>query len=135
MQHYTLSPTLRIHVIMGSVAVLPAYASVNAFLPSVVNRMRRSSPILLSIALLFACGHASACAVESQQISADASTACPDSATAANDRGEPGDADPSATTVAPVRRAEKAKTVAAPRSTGNRAVAPRWHSFLPGMIR
>ncbi len=97
--------------------------------------MCRSSPILLSIAVLFAFGHASASALESQQISADASSACPDSTTAANDRGELGDADPSATTVAPARRTEKAKTVTAPRSTGTRAAAPRWHSFLPGMIR
>ena len=99
-----------------------------------VNRMRRTSPTLLSLALVFASGYASASAVETQQISTEASTSSPDS-TAANDRGELGDTDPSATTVAPVRRTEKAKTVVPPRNGGTRAVAPRWHSFLPGMIR
>ena len=97
----------------------------------VVNRMRRNSPILLSFALVSACGYASASVVESQQISAEASTSLPDTSAAANDRGD-GDTDPSAT---PVRRIEKAKTVIPPRSSGTRAVAPRWHSFLPGMIR
>ena len=97
--------------------------------------MRRSSPILLSTALLLGCGQAAASAVETQQLSAEASNACPDNTAAANDRGELGDADPSATTVAPVRRTEKAKTVTPSRSTGTRAAAPRWHSFLPGMIR
>ena len=97
--------------------------------------MRRSSPILLSTALLFGCGHAAASAVESQQINTDANTGCPDRTAANNDRGDLGDTDQSATTVAPVRRTEKAKTVVTPRSTGTRAVAPRWHSFLPGMIR
>ncbi len=97
--------------------------------------MRRSSLILLSTALLLGCGHAAASAVETQQISAEANNACPDNTAAPNDRGELGDADPSATTVAPVRRTEKTKTVVTPRSTGTRATAPRWHSFLPGMIR
>jgi hypothetical protein len=99
----------------------------------VVISMRRSSPILLSIALLFACGHASA--VESQHMSADGS-GCPDSATASSDHNELGDADAAATTVAPVRHTEKAKPVATPRSSGGtRATTPRWHSFLPGMFR
>ena len=97
--------------------------------------MRRSSQILLSTTLLLGCGHATASAVETQQISADAGNACPDNTAAANDRVELGDSDPSAATVAPVRRTEKAKAVAPPRSTGTRAAAPRWHSFLPGMIR
>lgn len=100
----------------------------------VVNHMRRSSLILLSTALLLGCGHAAASAVESQQISTDASNGCPETTAAANDRGEPGDADPSTATVAPVRRTEKSKTVASPRAS-TRAAAPRWHSFLPGMIR
>ncbi len=60
---------------------------------------------------------------------------CPDSTAATNDRGELDDVDPSSSTMAPVRRTEKARTVVTPRSTGTRAVAPRWHSFLPGMIR
>ena len=98
----------------------------------VVNRMRRPSPILLSLVLVFTCGSASAAVVEAQQISAEASISLPDTTAAANDRGELGDADPSAT---PVRRIEKAKTVIPPRNSGTRAVAPRWHSFLPGMIR
>jgi hypothetical protein len=97
--------------------------------------MRRSSPILLSIALLFACGYATASAVEAQHLSADGSTSCPDSTAASNDRNELGDTDPATTTVAPVRRTEKAKTMAAPHSSGTRAAAPRWHSFLPGMFR
>lgn len=97
--------------------------------------MRRSSPILLSIALLFACGYATASAMESQHLSADGSSGCPDSTATSNDHSELGDADPATTTVAPVRRTEKAKTVAVPRSSGTRAIAPRWHSFLPGMFR
>lgn len=97
--------------------------------------MRRSSPILLSIALLLACGHAPAFAAESQTMSSDASATCPDGNAASTDRSELGDTDPGTTTVVPVRRTEKAKTVVAPRSSGTRAVAPRWHSFLPGMIR
>ena len=97
--------------------------------------MRRSSQILLSTALLLGCGHAAAAAVETQQMSTDTSTGCPDTAAAANDRGDLGEADPSATTVAPVRRTEKAKTMVTPRSTGTRPAAPRWHSFLPGMMR
>lgn len=101
----------------------------------VVNLMRRSSQILLSTALLLGCGHAAASAMETQPITTDTSTGCPDNTAAANDRGELGDADPSATTVAPVRRTEKAKTMVTPRSTGTRAAAPRWHSFLPGMMR
>ena len=100
----------------------------------VVNRMRRSSLTLLSTALLLGCGHAAACAVETQQISTETSNGCPENAAPANDRGEPSDADPSTTTVAPVRRTEKAKTVVSPRAS-TRAAAPRWHSFLPGMIR
>ena len=95
--------------------------------------MRRSSPILLSIALLFAGGYAAA--AESQHLSADGSASCPDSAPTANDRNELGDVDPSAT-ASPVRHADKTKTLVSPRSnSGNRAVAPRWHSFLPGMFR
>ena len=38
-------------------------------------------------------------------------------------------------TAAPLRRTEKAKTVVPPRNSGTRATTPRWHSFLPGMIR
>lgn len=133
MQQSGLSHGLRFHVIVGGQNVCPAVFIVRA-LHSVVNRMRRSSPILLSTALLLGCGHAAASAVESQQVSSDTSSSCPDNTSTTNDRGELGDADPSATTVAPVRRAEKAKTVANPRSS-TRAAVPRWHSFLPGMIR
>lgn len=96
--------------------------------------MRRSSLILLSIALLFAGGYAAA--AESQHLSADGSASCPDSAATNNDRNELGDTDPATAGVAPLRHSEKAKTSATPRSTsGNRASAPRWHSFLPGMFR
>ena len=97
--------------------------------------MRRSSPILLSIALLFAGGYASA--AESQHLSADGGAACPDSTAATgNDRNDLGDADPATPTVAPVRHSEKTKTLVTPRSNGGtRATAPRWHSFLPGMFR
>ena len=96
--------------------------------------MRRSSPILLSFALLFAGGHAAA--AESQHLSADGSTSCPDSAATANERNEPGDGDPSTSTASPARHSDKAKTLVAPRgNSGNRAAAPRWHSFLPGMFR
>lgn len=133
MQHSAISPPSSIHVIVTGGRLCPA-VFVRA-LHYVVNLMRRSRQILLSTALLLACGHAAASAVETQQISADTSTGCPDNSAAANDRGELGDADPSATTVAPVRRTEKAKTMVTPRSTGTRAAAPRWHSFLPGMMR
>ena len=96
--------------------------------------MCRSRPILLSAALLFACGSASAAA--SQHMEADGSGSCPDSTTASNDRTDLGDGDPTITTVAPVHHAEKAKNNAAPRANGStRTTAPRWHSFLPGMIR
>lgn len=96
--------------------------------------MRRSSPILLSFALLSAGGYASA--AESQHLSADGSPSCPDSAAASNDRNELGDADPATVPVAPVRHSEKTKTLVTPRSnSGTRATAPRWHSFLPGMFR
>lgn len=95
--------------------------------------MRRSSPIFLSIALLSACGYASAAA--SQHMSADGSSSCPDSTVATNDRSDLGDADPAAAALPPVRRTEKAKAAAAPRASGTRAAAPRWHSFLPGMFR
>jgi hypothetical protein len=96
--------------------------------------MRRSSPILLSIALLFAGG--SAAAAESQHLSADGSTSCPDSAATATDRNELGDADSANAIASPVRHSEKAKTLVTPRSNGgNRANAPRWPSFLPGMFR
>ncbi len=96
--------------------------------------MRRSSQILLSIVLLLAGGYAAA--AESQHLSADVSASCPDSAATANDRNDVGDSDPAAVAVAPSRHSEKAKTLVTPRSnSGNRASAPRWHSFLPGMFR
>lgn len=96
--------------------------------------MRRSRTILLSIALLSASGYASA--AESQHLSADGSTSCPDSAATGNDRNELGDADPASPTASPVRHFEKTKTAVTPHSnSGNRATAPRWHSFLPGMFR
>ena len=97
--------------------------------------MRNRSPIVLSFALLFACGHVSAAAMETQHLSADGSVSCPDNSLAGNDRGELGDVDPGNAAVAPVRRTEKARTVVPTRSSGTRATAPRWHSFLPGMIR
>ena len=97
--------------------------------------MRNRSPIVLSFALLFVCGLASASAMETQHMTADGSVSCPDNTAASNDRGELGDVDPGNATVAPVRRAEKARTVVPTRNSGTRASAPRWHSFLPGMIR
>ncbi|MFS8137349.1 MAG: hypothetical protein ACMG50_04390 [Thermomonas sp.] len=88
----------------------------------------------MSIALLFAGGYAAA--AESQHPSADGSASCPDSVTTTNDRNELGDTDPATALVAPLRHSEKAKTLVTPRSnSGNRASAPRWHSFLPGMFR
>jgi len=94
----------------------------------------RRSPIVLSIALLFAGGYA--VAAESQHLSADGSASCPDNTATATDRNELGDADPAIATTAPVRHADKAKTLVTPRSSGGtRATAPRWHSFLPGMFR
>lgn len=103
-------------------------------LHSVVNPMRRSRQILLSIALVFACGYASA--AETQHMSADGGTGCPDNTATSNDRSDLGDTDPSVTTVVPVHRIDKAKAAAAPHSnSGTRATAPRWHSFLPGMFR
>ena len=42
-------------------------------------------------------------------------------------------ADPAAAN--PARRTPKAKPAVAPRATGTRPAAPRWHSFLPGMFR
>ena len=93
----------------------------------------RLSPILLSLALLCACGHATA--TESRQMGPDGSNSCPDSATASNDAE---DTDGDAT---PARRAQKAKPATTTRAngggggSGQRSSTPRWHSFLPGMIR
>ena len=90
----------------------------------------RVSISLLSIALLFACG--SAAATESQQLTTDGNSSCPDSATSSAERSDISDPDPA--TAPPIRHTEKAKTVVTPRSS-TRSVAPRWHSFLPGMFR
>lgn len=95
--------------------------------------MRRLSPIpaLLSLALLGACGQAFA--VESRQLEADGSGACPESASTGNARIDDADCEPNAPAT-PAKR--NAKAVIAPKSSGgNRSTAPRWHSFLPGMFR
>lgn len=115
----------------GNWGSLPVFY--NSRLYTVVNCMRRNSLILLSTALLLGAGYASA--AESQHSSADSNPSCPDTAATSNDRNELGEIDPATTTVAPVRRAEKAKILVTPRNGGTRATAPRWHSFLPGMFR
>jgi len=95
----------------------------------------RTSPILLSVALLCASGQA--LATESRHMDPDGSGSCPENTTAGNEATD--DADPDAV-AAPARRTQKAKPAAAtPRASngsGNRGGgAPRWHSFLPGMFR
>ena len=95
----------------------------------------RLSPILLSVALLCACGQVMA--AEARHMGPDGSGGtCPDTAAANTDRNSDDDTDNEAV-AAPVRRPQKAKP--APTSHGNaggnRSTAPRWHSFLPGMFR
>ncbi|MEO6155579.1 MAG: hypothetical protein ABIP16_07620 [Thermomonas sp.] len=97
--------------------------------------MRHRSPILLSLALLFACGCGYASAAESRHMSADGGGSCPETTATSNDHNDIGDTDAVTPAVVPVPRAEKTKTVAAPHSSGTRATAPRWQSFLPGMFR
>ena len=50
------------------------------------------------------------------------------------DRAEDPEADP-ANAAAAARKTPKSKPAVAPRATGTRPAAPRWHSFLPGMFR
>lgn len=94
----------------------------------------RLSPILLSVALLCASGQV--LAAESREIGQDAGASCPDSTPASNDAVDEADNDAAA---APARRTQKAKPTPATRGGGSaggqRSTAPRWHSFLPGMIR
>ncbi|HQY83142.1 hypothetical protein [Thermomonas sp.] len=93
----------------------------------------RLSPILLSLALL--CASSQVLAAESREIEPDGNGNCPDAAPASNDGVDDPDGDAAAT---PVRRAQKAKAAPAARGGGSssqRSSAPRWHSFLPGMIR
>ena len=84
----------------------------------------RLSPILLSLALL--CASSQVLAAESREIEPDGNGNCPDAAPASNDGVDDPDGD-----------AQKAKAAPAARggSSSQRSSAPRWHSFLPGMIR
>lgn len=95
--------------------------------------MRVRSLILVSIAILLACGYASA--AESRHMSADGGGSRPENSAATNDRGDLGDADSATPTSVPLRKTEKVKVTPAPHGSGTRASAPRWHSFLPGMFR
>ncbi len=95
--------------------------------------MRLRSLILLSIAILLACGYASA--AESRHMSADGGGSCPENSAASNDRGDLGDADSATPTAVPLRQSGKVKIAPAPHGSATRASAPRWHSFLPGMFR
>lgn len=95
---------------------------------------RRASLALLCLALL--CTSGTTLAANGRLLSADGGSACPeaDPATASgNERLDDPQGD--ATGAAAVRRTPKAKPAATPRAAGNRPVAPRWHSFLPGMFR
>lgn len=96
---------------------------------------RRFRPALLCLALLCACGAASA--TDGRHMAADGSGSCPEGDTAAatpTDRAEDPEADP-ANAAAAARKTPKSKPAVAPRATGTRPAAPRWHSFLPGMFR
>ena len=95
---------------------------------------RRFRLALVCIALLCASGVAAA--TDGRHLSADGAGSCPDGDTATDtdaDRVEDPEADPAAANAA--RRTPKAKPAVAPRATGTRPAAPRWHSFLPGMFR
>ena len=104
--------------------------------PVIAMRPSSPRPLLLCIALLLACGHAAAS--QSRQLDADGSGACPEATATGNERAE--DADEQAGTASPARRAAQKPRPAAsatPRTGGGneRVAPPRWHSFLPGMIR
>lgn len=95
----------------------------------------RTSPILLSIALLCASGQV--LAAESRTMGPDGDGSCPETAAASNEIVDDVDADAAA---APARRAQKTKPAPAARANGGsgggqRNSTPRWHSFLPGMFR
>lgn len=95
----------------------------------------RTSPILLSIALLCASGQV--LAAESRQTGPDGDGNCPETTTASNEIVDDVDADAAA---APARPTQKTKPAPAARASGGngggqRSSAPRWHSFLPGMFR
>ena len=95
----------------------------------------RTSPILLSIALLCASGQV--LASESRQIGPDGDGTCPETAANGNDVTDEVDPDAAA---APARRTQKAKPAPTSRASGGngggqRSNAPRWHSVLPGMFR
>ncbi|MFT4180015.1 MAG: hypothetical protein QM612_11255 [Thermomonas sp.] len=88
--------------------------------------------ILFCLILSMACSHA--LAAQSRQMDADGSNAdCPDTTASSDNRSD--EANPEPQPAAPsASRTQKprASATATPRS---RAPAPRWHSFLPGMIR
>lgn len=95
----------------------------------------RTSPILLSIALL--CASSQVLAAESRHMSPDGDGSCPETTSASNEIVDDVDADAAA---APARRTQKSKPAPAARASGGngggqRSSAPRWHSFLPGMFR
>jgi hypothetical protein len=95
----------------------------------------RTSPFLLSIALLCASGQV--LASESRQVGPDGDGNCPETVATGNDVTDELDPDAAA---APARRAQKSKPAPASRASGGnggvqRSNAPRWHSFLPGMFR
>lgn len=93
--------------------------------------MRSTAPLLLLCSsLLLAFGQTAA--AESRHMNANGEGTCADAGTPANERIDNAEeADP-----APARRTapQKSKPTATPR-TGNPRATPRWHSFLPGMIR
>ena len=95
--------------------------------------MRPTVPrLLLCLSLLLACGLAGA--AESRHMDPGGGGACPDTATTGDERIDEGDE----AAPAPARRTtpkSKPAATATPRTSGGGRSTPRWHSFLPGMIR
>ena len=89
--------------------------------------------LLLCFSLLLGCGQAAA--TESRQMDANGDSACADGSQTDTPRID--DTDDAGT--APARRApqkSKSPATATPRTSGGGPRStPRWHSFLPGMIR
>lgn len=89
--------------------------------------------LLLCLALLLASGHAAA--NQSRHMDADGSGACPEEAATGSARADEID-DPSNSQARRTTQKAKPAPTATPRTSDSpRTSTPRWHSFLPGMIR
>lgn len=93
--------------------------------------MRLTMPRLLLCFSLLASGQL--VAAESRHMGPNGEGACPDSSANANERVD--EAEETAGTPARRNNSQKSKPTATPRTGGGPRSTPRWHSFLPGMIR